>query len=153
MAEATIFDKIFMIIQKMNVVNVNQTFNEDCVICLEGFDNIENNDIITITCGHKFHHECIGNLVLSQLHSNSNIACPICRFCLMENTHELYVNARRTFVQANIATNDNTNNTNEPLTLQEHTRLMCIILGRLLILLIIFAICVIIVGLVLFFVL
>ena len=142
--------KVVTIIEQFNVANVNQTFNEDCVICLEGFDDCENSDIINIACGHKFHHECIGGFVVSQLQSNSNITCPVCRLSVMDNKHELYVDARSLIVQPITPRNDNEN---EPLTVQEHTRIVCIVLARVLVLLLIFAICVALVGLLLFFIL
>lgn len=149
MEETTTLEKVVIVIEQINVTNVNQTFNNDCSICLDGIDNIENNGIVTIACGHKFHYECIHGYVVSQLQKDSNITCPICRLSIMDNKHELYVDARAYIMQMQT----HAQMTNEPLTLQEQTWLICVVLGRMLVLLLIFAICVILVGLLLLFVL
>lgn len=150
MEETNTLDKVVILIEQVHVTNVNQTFNNDCSICLEGFHEHNNSDVVNIACGHKFHFECIRDFVISQLQSDSNITCPICRLSIMENKHELYVGARASVVQMQ---NANAERTDEPLTLQEQTWVICIILGRMLVLLLIFAICVILVGLLLLFVL
>jgi hypothetical protein len=63
----------------------------------------------------------------------------------MNNAHDAYVDARTIVVQ-------NTP-TNEPLTVQEQTWIFCAILGRFLVLILIFAICIMLVGLLLLFIL
>lgn len=140
-------DKVIIIIEQVNVNNINQTFNHDCAICLEEFDDdgMENNNIVTLACGHKFHHGCMYGVVVSQLENNSNVTCSVCRLNVMNNAHDAYVDARTIVVQ-------NTP-TNEPLTVQEQTWIFCAILGRFLVLILIFAICIMLVGLLLLFIL
>lgn len=49
---------------------VEETKKDDCPVCLEKLDN----NTVTTECGHKFHEECIINVM-----RKSSNKCPICR--------------------------------------------------------------------------
>ena len=52
-----------------NILDINNKNNELCSICL---DNLYNNEsIIKLNCGHKFHYKCIEQV--------KNNKCPYCR--------------------------------------------------------------------------
>jgi hypothetical protein len=59
-------------------MNLNNTFNinnrdyykEECTICLE---NLGNDDIAMLSCGHKYHHKCV-----LEWGNNSKTNCCIC---------------------------------------------------------------------------
>ena len=55
------------------IKKVNHNIDEDCVICLEKMNNIENNPICQLNCKHYFHKKCITNWI------NHKQYCPICR--------------------------------------------------------------------------
>lgn len=73
-----IIDKTFKILEidyliilyNKIIYNIDLLFNKiyECPIC---FDNIDNNDLYEIKCGHKFHLTCI-----SKWNRNT---CPLCR--------------------------------------------------------------------------
>ena len=53
----------------------NPITDETCAICLEQFD-IDKGDISEIGCGHRFHRECLSQIVG---HPNAKWNCPLCR--------------------------------------------------------------------------
>lgn len=53
--------------------NSNQLLEQDCSVCLESFQ--ENDPLITLSCKHTFHENCIRVWLQDNEHNN----CPICR--------------------------------------------------------------------------
>jgi hypothetical protein len=47
-----------------------------CTIC---FDSMLNNDIIVISCKHKFHKECINDYIKYKIGRSIRPICPLCR--------------------------------------------------------------------------
>ena len=66
-------DKIVIIVEQVNSLDVTQTFNEDCYICLEPFVQDANQLEVTLACGHKFHSDCIQPFIVSLLQQNADI--------------------------------------------------------------------------------
>jgi hypothetical protein len=100
-------DKIVIIVEQVNSIDVTQTFNDDCVICLEPFvDNQQNaNQLeVTLACGHKFHSDCIQPVIVNLLQQNTDITCPICRANVMNTAHHAYIEARRPMIPSRSAT-------------------------------------------------
>ena len=94
---------ITVVVNHANIEQVTQPdpFNKECVVCLEALKgDVESGDTVKVkevllSCGHMYHDECIRSVILSQVKSNSQISCPICRFVYMECDNEAYKSARR----------------------------------------------------------
>jgi hypothetical protein len=131
--------KIVIIVEQINSLDVSQTFNDDCVICLEPFGYEENDDNqleVILACGHKFHNDCIQPVIVCQLQQNADITCPVCRTNVMNTTHHAYIEARRPMIQTRSA------------TAIEYMIYMLIVLSRMLILVLILILCIIFASLV-----
>jgi len=65
---------------KNNHICVNNTFHNECPICLENiFESIK--EITILKCGHSIHQKCYLNLI-----ENNNIKCPLCNKSIIDNT-------------------------------------------------------------------
>jgi hypothetical protein len=94
---------ISLIVDEIQINNTVKTFSEDCCICLEPFNNnqenkeeIDEQEIIEVilSCGHKFHYTCFNLFVLYKLSSNASIMCPICKHCVLHTEHNIYKETR-----------------------------------------------------------
>lgn len=59
------------IIDKLKIVKSHQIKDEDCPICLDGYNS--QSQIILLPCLHPFHDNCIKEWL------SKNVTCPICR--------------------------------------------------------------------------
>ena len=50
---------------------------DTCGICLD--DNEEDNTMVKLPCNHIFHQSCIEKWARTQINSNLNPECPVCR--------------------------------------------------------------------------
>ena len=122
-------DKIVIIVEQVNSLDVTQTFNDDCVICLEPFEQDENQLEVTLSCGHKFHSDCIQPVIVNLLQQNADITCPVCRTNVMNTTHQAYIEARRPMLKS------------RALTAIEYMLFVLIVISRIFILVLIFILC------------
>ena len=73
-----------------NVIKKNKKKNE-CSICC---DVITNNNNCVLSCGHKFHLNCI--LILKRQNTNYSNKCPMCRSDIENNASQIPSNSNDT---------------------------------------------------------
>lgn len=103
---------------KVNVLpsDGNETFNEDCCICLEKNTSGES---IKTKCHHGFHEKCINEWL------KNDSRCPICRSQIGRNVRQQRIS--ESYIQTMESTTENNNNNNEDgfvseSILQQHER-------------------------------
>lgn len=87
-------------IKTLNDTNKIDTTLDDCSICIDPIEISSvkcccssNTTIIYLGCSHIYHKECLQNWVESQIHSQNNISCPMCRDIITTKTiHNKFYN-------------------------------------------------------------
>lgn len=70
---------------------------DDCSLCLEPLNNSNTkNPLITLSCGHTFHTQCIKTIVINALNvTKKQFVCPMCRKKINLNSNSSLVNYQK----------------------------------------------------------
>jgi hypothetical protein len=60
-----------------------KTYGEECPICLEIFEELEDDSLLcTLKCGHSYHKKCLINWL------SKDSTCPSCRTIILNNVNK-----------------------------------------------------------------